>query len=317
MSIEENEAIASLRLLVAVARADGSLHQDERRSLAAALESFDVPAGITIDGLLSEPVDVAAQLAELKSDEARQQIYRSAFFMAHADGSATKEEQALLDQIGAAVGVGEEERARLERMFVKAAPTASALSMHPIDDPAQRSAALEKLVLRYAALTAALGAFPIPGVAIATDLGVVALQVKMVREIGRAWGNDIDLKTAKSMLYGLGLGTGARLAVNNLAKLVPGWGSAVGAATSFASTYGVGKVMQKYFASDGKGDVADLTADFQAAQKEGKAAFAEKKDEIAAQQRETEEAIAKLTADFKAGVIDQEELDRRLAELTS
>jgi uncharacterized protein (DUF697 family) len=272
---------------------------------------------VTIDHLLAEEINVAEQLAQLTSNEARQQIYRSAFFMAHADGKSSKEEQAILDAIAQAVGVTDEERARLERMFVAAAPNVMPLSMQPISDSTERASALDKLVLKYAALTAALGAFPIPGVAIATDLGVVALQVKMVREIARAWGHDLELTTAKSMLYGLGLGTGARLAVNNLAKLVPGWGSAVGATTSFASTYGVGKVMQKYFAADAKGDIKDLAADFKTAQQEGKTAYAAQKDEVEAKRRETEAAIATLTAEFNAGTIGQEELDRRIAELSS
>ena len=54
---------------------------------------------VTIEKLLAENVDVAAELRELKSPDAREQIYRSAYFMAYADGECTKEEQALLDRI--------------------------------------------------------------------------------------------------------------------------------------------------------------------------------------------------------------------------
>ena len=127
-----------------------------------------------------------------------------------------------------------------------------------------------------------LGAFPIPGVAIATDLAIVAVQVKMVRDIGQYHGHKVDKEGAKSLLYGLGLGTGARIAVNNIVKLVPGWGSAFAAVTSFAATFAVGKVMEKYFADGKKADAAALKKEFQAAQKEGKAAYAEHKDEVAA-----------------------------------
>src|SRR4029079_10273791 len=90
------------RILVAIARADGTVHNDERKSLAAALESLDLPGGLSVEKLLTENVDVGAQLRELTSEEAREQIYRSAYFMAYADGTCTKEEQALLDQIAAA-----------------------------------------------------------------------------------------------------------------------------------------------------------------------------------------------------------------------
>ncbi len=44
MTIRETEAVASLKILAAVARADGSVHNDERRSLAAALEVLELEA---------------------------------------------------------------------------------------------------------------------------------------------------------------------------------------------------------------------------------------------------------------------------------
>ncbi len=78
MSIAENEALASLKILVAIARADGTVHNDERRSLAAALESLELPGGTTVDRLLADPVDVAAELRKITSPEGRDQIYRSA-----------------------------------------------------------------------------------------------------------------------------------------------------------------------------------------------------------------------------------------------
>jgi uncharacterized protein (DUF697 family)/uncharacterized tellurite resistance protein B-like protein len=319
MSIQENEAIASLKILAAVARADGTVHNDERRSLAAALESLELEKPIAVDELLGsdEGIDVSAELARLQSPEAREQIYRSAFFMAYADGSCTKEEQAILDLVAAETGVTAEARTSLERLFVPAAERTSLLPVRAraIDDAATRAAHVKRETLKYAALTAVLGAFPIPGLAIATDLGVIALQVKMVRDIAQYWGHSLDREAAKSMLYGMGLGTGARLAVNNLAKLLPGWGSAVGATTSFASTFALGKVIDKFFAADAKGDVTALKSDFKAAEKEGRATYAEHKEEVAAQGEAAKSTLAALTADLNAGKITQAEMEQKLAEM--
>src|SRR5436190_18364572 len=99
MSIVEKEALASLRILVAVARADGTVHNDERKSLAAALESLELPGGVNVDSLLAENKNVEEQLALVTSAEARDQLFRSAYFIAYADGACTKEEQAILDRI--------------------------------------------------------------------------------------------------------------------------------------------------------------------------------------------------------------------------
>lgn len=313
--IADAEALACLKILVAVARADGTVHHDERKSLAAALEGFQLPAGTSVESLLAEKVDVDAELALLRSAEAREQVYRSAYFMAFADGSCTKEEQALLDRIAEATGVTPEQRSSLDGLFYATRDSSAGLFVtEPIGDAEERSAKVRSHVLKYAVLTAVLGAFPIPGVAIATDLGVIALQLKMVRDIGGYWGEQVDPKRARSILYSLGLGTGARLAIANLAKLVPGWGSAVGATTSFASTYALGKVIEKFFASGGK-DAAALKDDFEAAKKEGKQVYAEHEEAIAESKRTASPALDALAADLRAGKITQAEFDERVAQL--
>jgi len=144
MSIAEDEALATLRILVAIARADGSIHTDERKSLAAALESLGgdvaLPGGLATDRLLDETIDLDAELAVLTSPDAREQIYRSAYFMAFADGSCSKEEQAILDRIAVATEPSAETLAQLERMFVGRARGGEPSSLQAVDDPDLRAA---------------------------------------------------------------------------------------------------------------------------------------------------------------------------------
>jgi uncharacterized protein (DUF697 family)/tellurite resistance protein len=306
MSIRENEAVAILEILAAIARADGTLHEDEKRSLAGAIEALEL-RGVTIDQLLAKQTSVKDQLAILESPEAREQVYRSACFMAYADGACSPEEQAILDAIEAAVGVSPDLKATMAGYFAPRRDSWYEVRAQSILDPEKRTAAVKKHVLRYAAVSAALGAFPVPGLAIATDLAVVALQVKMVRDIGRYYGHDVDPKSARSMLYTLGLGTGARLAVANLAKLLPGWGIAVGGASSFASTYALGKILERYFGDLGAGtktDLGSLAKDMKAAEKEGKAAFAEQKDAIAKDEKVVAELVKEGKLDDIAARVD-------------
>lgn len=319
-TIAEKEALACLRVLVAIARADGSVHNDERKSLAAALESLELPGGVTVDSLLAEKPDLEAQLAQVTSTDAREQLYRSAYFMAYADGTCTKEEQEMLDRIadvtgadrnslaGLFVGVGAgnsaEDGARGSLLDVPAA----------ITDPVARASKVTAHVLKYSAVTAVLGAFPIPGLAIATDLAVIALQLKMVRDVGGFWGQAVDAKRARSLLYSLGLGTGARLAVSNLAKFVPGWGSVFGAATAFASTYALGKIIDKFFSSGGDA-IEALKDEFEIAKKEGKKVYDEQKDAIVESQRAVGPTLDALAAELKDGKITQAEFDAKVAAL--
>jgi uncharacterized protein (DUF697 family)/uncharacterized tellurite resistance protein B-like protein len=318
-TIAEKEALACLRILVAIARADGTVHNDERKSLSAALESLELPGGMTVDTLLAEQPDVEVELAQVTSDEAREQLYRSAYFMAHADGTCSKQEQVILDRIAEVTGV---DRSSLAGLFVGVGGVAiddsgrgSILDVpDAITDPVARASKITTHVLKYSAVTAVLGAFPIPGLAIATDLAVIALQLKMVRDVGGFYGQAVDAKRARSILYSLGLGTGARLAVSNLAKFVPGWGSVFGAATAFASTYALGKIIDKFFASGGS-EIEALKDEFEMAKKEGKKVYAEQKDAIVESQRAVQPALDTLAADLKAGKITQAEFDAKVAAL--
>ena len=323
MSISDAEALASLRILIAIANADGTVHSDERRSLAAAVESLALTpsllGGKTVEQLLAEDIDLDAQLAVLKSPDAREQIYRSAFFMAHADGACTPDEAVLLEKIAAATNTSEESRAALDRIFTgRASSGAATMSLAPIADPEARSADVKSRAFKYAVVTAALGAFPIPGIAIATDLAVIGVQLKMVRDIGALWGHNLNLETAKSLLYTMGLGTGARLAVNNLAKLIPGWGSVIGATTSFASTYALATVIDKFFAEGEdptKAKPEDVRTRFKAAEEIARSVYADHKDIVIASTRTYHTTFDDLTQQLKDGKLTQAEFDAKVAAL--
>ena len=315
MSISEAEAVAGLRILVAVAKADGTIHDDERAALTAALEGLKLPDETTVDDLLAEPVDVERVLRAVASPDARAEIYDSAYGMANADGRCTAEEKHLLVLLAKAWDLPERQTDVVARLFAETKDTVLPSHIQPIADAASRAREIREDVLKYSLLSALLGAFPIPGVAIATDLAVVAVQVKMVRDIGQYHGHKVDRESAKGLLYGLGLGTGARMAVNNLVKLVPGWGSAFAAVTSFAATFALGKVMDRYFLDGGKADAAALKRDFAAAEKEGKAVYAEHKGSLDALAVRQGGRLQQLGEDLKNGAINAEEYEREVAAL--
>jgi uncharacterized protein (DUF697 family) len=315
MSITDSEAVAGLRILVAIAQADGTIHDEERASLSAALDGVTLPGATTVDSLLAETIDVGKELGAVKDAASRAEIYKSAYGLAYVDGNCSAEEQAILDQMKRAWEIPDGQSTLAARLFAEAKDTVLPSNIEPIGDATRRAKEIREDVLKYSFLSALLGAFPIPGVAIATDLAVVAVQVKMVRDIGQYHGHKVDRESAKSLLYGLGLGTGARIAVNNIVKLVPGWGSAFAAVTSFAATFALGKVMDKYFVDGQKADAASLKKDFAAAQKEGKAAYAEHKESIAAVQAEKKDELAHLGEELKDGKLSLEEYERKVDAL--
>lgn len=80
----------------------------------------------SVDELLAADIDVDAELAKVTTTEAKEQLYRSAHFMANADGVAAPEEKALLARIDAALGPSDELRARIASLAPPPSSPASA-----------------------------------------------------------------------------------------------------------------------------------------------------------------------------------------------
>jgi uncharacterized protein (DUF697 family)/uncharacterized tellurite resistance protein B-like protein len=314
MAMTEEQAVACLRLLFAVAQADGEIAPAERRQLEAALAELPLRA-LSVDVLVAQPVDLEAQFRLLDSQEAKDSAWHAMYTMAWADGHCVPLEQAVLDLAQQRLGIQDQQVTLVHRLYNEARDTLLPSAIQPVGDPAKRAAEIREDTLKYAVLSAVLGAFPVPGMAILTDLAVIGIQVKLVRDIGQYWGHQVGQEAAKSLLYGLGLGTGARLAVNNLAKLVPGWGSAVGATTSFASTWALGKVANEYFKNGAKDEPAVLLASFKTAEQEGNSAYVAHKGEIAAKSKMDAARLQSLAEDAKAGRISEVEYQQKVAEL--
>jgi uncharacterized membrane protein YebE (DUF533 family) len=116
-NVPEHEALACLKVLVAVMRADGKIEPSERASLAGAIAGFEMGDLVTVDSLLDAEIDVDAELAHIASAEGRAQTYRSASFMVSADGRKNAAELALLERIAAATETGSSDRASVDGLF--------------------------------------------------------------------------------------------------------------------------------------------------------------------------------------------------------
>lgn len=315
MSISETESLATLELLVAIARADGTVEPAERDALEAAFAGASLPSGLSLAQLLEAKTDVDDILRRVTTPEARERAFEAAFTLAKADGECAPSEQAILDRARTAWEIPAEKVSTLDRIISEARDTVLPSNIQAISDPTARAAAIHEDTMKYAVLTAVLGAFPLPGVALVTDFAVIGLQVKLIRDIGQYYGHTIDNKAAKSLFASVGVGIGARMALSNVAKLVPGFGSAVGAASAFAATWAIGKMGIAFFENDGKVDAEYLKKVFATAQKEGKDEFKTKKADIDARAEANRDELATLSTDRKAGKISEEEYQARVTRL--
>lgn len=303
----DRKSLARFRTLVAVANADGRLEANERSMLADALG----PHASLLDALLTERCDLDEELALLDTKE-RRALYQAAFAMAYADGHAAGDEVNVLRKIMPDEG----EDSLLAQVLGETRDTLLPSQIAPVADPTARAMEINEDILKYSILSAVAAAVPVPGVAIVADIAVVALQAKMVHDIGLYWGHDMDAKSLWAFVGSVAGSAGTRIALNSLARFVPVWGSAFAATTSFASTFALGKAAEKYFEAGRDLPVADLKSIFESAKKEGGSVYDQEQARIKAARASSGEAIAALNEDLASGRIDRATYDTKLAALS-
>ncbi len=152
----------------------------------------------------------------------------------------------------------------------------------PVMDEAQRLREANDIVRNRVAWSVGVGLVPIPLVDMA---GLMAMQLEMLARLARLYGVPFRRDLGKSLVASLVSSVIPALAAGPLAsmiKLIPIVGYTAGAVTMCAvggaSTYAVGKVFTKHFASGGTlldFDPVAVKDEFAAHFQEGKAAAAE------------------------------------------
>lgn len=295
----DRSTLAGFRCLVAVAKADGQIDPGELDLLTVAIKDEAL-----LSRLLNESFDIDEEVA-LLGDEQRQTVYRSAFTLAHVDDRMAHDEVEILEKIWPDA----KEESLLEEVVSEVWDTVHPSAIKPIADPAKRQDEISHDTIKYCIIAAIVGATPVPGLAIIADAAVVAIQVKLVRDIGQYWGHDLDAAAARSLIGAAAGSIGVRMAFFNLARVVPGWGSAVAAAGSFATTYAMAEVANAYFGSGREMNENAMRDMFKKARTEGESAYDARKSDIDRVQGEhTEEigALAKAVADKKMSASDYE-----------
>lgn len=190
--------------------------------------------------------DAAAALAEA---DHRRAGYEMAVGVCEADGEITTAERAFLDDLQARFGLTPAEAAAEEKAV-------SEVALAPVGTPAAEPDN-QGLVLRYAIVNGALELLPDT----MATLAIIPLQMKMVYRIGKSHGVTLDTGHIKEFLATAGIGMTsqvvegfARKFAKQLAKKFANKtvqkiaDQATGTAFSFASTYALGVMADKYYA---------------------------------------------------------------------
>jgi uncharacterized protein (DUF697 family) len=315
-AMNENESIAAIRIIGAVARADGAVTDDEKTAFRAAVAEFNpkLPDGTDLERLLAEESDLDADLAAVSSPVLRRAVFDTAIAMSLIDGATSADENAVLARIRAAFATSGETSV-LERTLERRQKLVSA---NPILDPEERNRRVRELIASRALWAGVFGALPIP---VVCDIGVLIQIDSLVEAVALTWGHPLTRKERLARFGAVISVAMAQSAVHSLLKLIPGWGSVAGAVggslAAFVVTHAVGSAVQYHFEHEGKTTAAELKKVFAEKKVEAKQSYEAQKGTIERVKDKHADEIQKLSAQLEKDEITVEEFDQKVAELVN
>jgi uncharacterized protein (DUF697 family) len=274
MTHDEQKALLTIAL--AAAFADGAGTDAERGEIRRVAESLPGAADLNLPALyqdvLLKRVSVETAARTLSTPETRELAYVLAAGVCDADGAQSAPERAFLASLRVALGLSGAAAQAIDAgaEALATAPLAATSSFEPPAAKAAGAAAtpvatkmpaaeMDKMILNYAILNGALELLPDS----LASMAIIPLQMKMVYRVGQAHGYDLDRGHIKDFLATAGVGLtsqyveqiGAKLLGGLLGKIGGGLLGGVGrqatsSAFSFGTTWALGHVAKRYYASD-------------------------------------------------------------------
>ena len=279
MLVEPQEAIAGLKLLICMAKADDKLHPEEKKILTEAWQKAqqlsDLPENVTIDSLFAEDIPIEEILPQINTPKTQKILYKVALILAEIDG-VTPAERIILDKIEASFQ-------SLERDLLSENDSLAELALKSPHDFIEAIAAqlvsvkeVRDLILDYAIGIAILGFNPLPGINLVTNTIACGLILKMISDIGAKYGYPKG-QDAIAILGSIFGGFGAFFAaltswatISLIGLYVPIVGEFAAASFLFTLTWAIGQATNQFYLSGRQLNSAALRQAFLQAQKEGK-----------------------------------------------
>jgi len=266
-------AILSIAMLAAFA--DGAKDESERehvKQFAEQLGSSSVELMGVYQDVLFKRITLHDAATALTDEGHRRYAYELAVCVCDSDGVRCEAEnqflrelRKLLDLESDKIAAATEQQADAIALAGAAAPASVAVEK-PVavatatqaPQPAVDVAAQNKMILNYAIVNGALELLPQSWASVA----IIPLQIKMVYRIGKAHGHELDQGHIREFLATVGVGLTSQYLEQFGRKLVGGLlggllgktgkkmgGAATGMVMSFATTYALGQVASRYYAS--------------------------------------------------------------------
>ncbi|MCX7019470.1 MAG: TerB family tellurite resistance protein [bacterium] len=311
MENHEKAAIGAICLMAAFA--DGAKGEEEQEKLKEVFESLEIPGQAAIfQRVLLHQTTLEKEAAALQQPELRQLAFEMAVSICDADDVTTSEEREFLEKLRGALQLSVPEARKVQeeaesitggmetpyavdpvKTDAQPQPAPAASNEAPLATEAI-SAEVDSSILRNAIICGGLELLPQS----LSTVAIIPLQMRMVFNIGKSYGYQLDRGHIKELLATVGVGMTsqvfegvARKFLGNLFKGVGGSlaggvaDGATGAAVSFASTYALGKVAKSYYSSGRQLKMAALKELFQKEVIGAKDVYAKHAGEVEAKSR--------------------------------
>ncbi len=244
-----NESLLAICLFAAFSDGDKSdSEREEITRIAAELESDNL-AEISRKILMGK-ISIESVVSGLGSQQNRLLAYEMARAVCEAGGSITAPEQEFLSRLRQALELSVSDSKSVD-------DEVDALSLAPVSSELGQVGGVDNssMILKYSILNGALELLP----ETFATMAIIPMQMKMVYRIGKAHGVEQDRSLIKEFLATAGVGIGSQVVEGFARKLMGGFGKKLGGKTagkianqvtgsafSFASTYAIGHVAEKY-----------------------------------------------------------------------
>lgn len=252
-----------LAICLFAAYSNGEQSDAEREEIARYADEMDADNLAAISRrILMGKLSLEEACKGLSTQQDRLLAYEMARTICEVGGSIATEETEFLTELRSRLTLSETESGAVDEDVHSA--TLAPLGMMLTETAPTDSSGM---VLKYAILIGALELLP---QALATVV-IIPLQMKMVYQIGKAHGVELDRSNIKDFLATAGMGLGSQMVEGFARKLVGKFGRKLGgktvgkvadqlagSAVSFASTYAIGHLAQNYYAGGRKLAAPDL-----------------------------------------------------------
>lgn len=259
--ITEQEHKAILYICILAAFADGNQSEAERAQVQRILDGFSgdhLDLTAAYQDVLGGKISLADAAGQLQSPAAKALAYEMAVCLCNADGPSQDAEKQFLSDLRQTLHLDD---ATVDMHHEAAQALAAPIAAPPVLTDVNRETEINKLILNASIMNGALELIPH---SLAT-MAIVPLQMRMVYQIGKSYGFNLDSGHIKEFLATVGVGLTSQVFEGFTRRLVGGltrqflggftgaiagglMREATGGAVGFATTYALGQVARRYYA---------------------------------------------------------------------